>query len=83
MNGKTRTDHAGLLEQINAATWVKSRRSSSGTNCVEIAFLPQFVCFRDSKNLDQRPLLFTTNGSPVPKPRSLQSLGSPYSTGSD
>ncbi|MFF5188784.1 DUF397 domain-containing protein [Streptomyces sp. NPDC000345] len=61
MNGKTRIDHAGLLEQINTATWVKSSRSSGGTNCVEIAFLPQLVCFRDSKNLDQQPLLFTTS----------------------
>ncbi|MDX3528969.1 DUF397 domain-containing protein [Streptomyces sp. ID05-39B] len=61
MNGKTRIDHARLLEQINAATWVKSRHSGGGTNCVEVAFLPQVVCFRDSKNLDQRPLLFTTS----------------------
>ncbi len=61
MNGKTHTDQARLLEQINAATWVKGRRSSGGTNCVEIAFLPQLVCFRDSKKLDQRPLLFTTS----------------------
>jgi hypothetical protein len=61
MNGKTRNDHARLLEQINAATWVKSSRSSGGTNCVELAFLPQLVCIRDSKNLDQRPLLFSTS----------------------
>jgi Domain of unknown function (DUF397) len=28
---------------------------------VEVAALPrQLVCFRDSKNLDQHPLLFTT-----------------------
>jgi hypothetical protein len=61
MNGKTRIDHAWLLDQINAVTWVKSSRSSGGTNCVEVAFLPQLVCFRDSKNLDQQPLLFTTS----------------------
>ncbi|MFE9610968.1 DUF397 domain-containing protein [Streptomyces sp. NPDC006012] len=59
MNGKTGIDHEQLLEQLNAATWVKGRRSSGGTNCVEIAFLPQLVCFRESKNLDQQPLLFT------------------------
>ncbi|MBP5888775.1 DUF397 domain-containing protein [Streptomyces sp. LBUM 1487] len=50
---------ARLLEQINAATWVTA--SSGGTNCVEVAFLPQLVCVRDSKNLGQRPLLFTTS----------------------
>jgi hypothetical protein len=58
MNGKIPID-ARLLEQINAATWVTA--SSGGTNCVEVAFLPQRVCLRDSKNLDQRPLLFTTS----------------------
>jgi hypothetical protein len=52
-------DRTRLQEQINAAVWVTA--SSGGANCVELAFLPQFVCFRGSKNLDEEPLIFTTS----------------------
>lgn len=61
MTDKNSIDSAWLQEQLTAATWIKSSRSSGGTSCVEVAFLPRgLVCVRDSKNLDQQPLLLTS-----------------------
>jgi hypothetical protein len=35
---------------LSGATWRKSSRSGSDTNCVEIAELPQTIAVRDSKD---------------------------------
>ncbi|MBF6329967.1 DUF397 domain-containing protein [Nocardia transvalensis] len=45
---------------LSTAVWFKSSRSSGGSECVEIAHLPQgMVGVRDSKNPTGPALIFT------------------------
>ncbi|MEV0054188.1 DUF397 domain-containing protein [Saccharopolyspora shandongensis] len=47
------------LLDLSNLRWRKSSRSSTYTNCVEIAFAGSAVAARDSKNPDAGALLFS------------------------
>lgn len=60
MTDKNTVDTQWLAAQLLTATWHTSSRSSGGTNCVQVAFLPHgLVALRDSKNPHHDPHLFT------------------------
>jgi hypothetical protein len=42
----------------NTLTWRKSSHSGEQTNCVEVAFVPERVAVRDSKNTTGATLAF-------------------------
>ncbi|MGH3647188.1 MAG: DUF397 domain-containing protein [Micromonosporaceae bacterium] len=44
---------------LSRAVWKKSRRSGTNGGCVEVADLGSHVAVRDSKHLEQPPLVFT------------------------
>jgi hypothetical protein len=48
------------MHDLEGAVWRKSTRSGgNGGDCVEVAFLPQLVAVRDSKNPTGPALVFT------------------------
>lgn len=49
-----------MLNELSGAKWSKSRRSSAGSDCVEVAHLRQGrVAVRDSKNPAGPAFVFT------------------------
>ncbi|MEU6442493.1 DUF397 domain-containing protein [Streptomyces sp. NPDC047046] len=42
--------------------WEKSSYSGGGDNCVELGSVGELVAVRDSKRVDQRPLVFGRQG---------------------
>jgi Domain of unknown function (DUF397) len=46
--------------RMSDVTWRKSSHSGSEGNCVEVAFTPDVVGVRDSKNPDGPVLIFTS-----------------------
>ncbi len=53
-----RAFHATATDDLGAVTWVKSRRSNSTGNCVELARVGGRVVIRDSKDPQSPALLF-------------------------
>jgi hypothetical protein len=47
---------------LSQALWRKSSRSNVQANCVEVAFAPEAVAVRDSKNADGPVLAFSGAG---------------------
>lgn len=45
---------------LSRATWRKSSRSTATNDCVEVAFVPEAVGVRDSKNGNGPVLVFPT-----------------------
>ena len=46
-------------DELGGAVWAKSSRSGNNGNCVEVAFVDGAIAVRDSKNPEQRALIFT------------------------